>query len=120
MGTVRRVGHEVAEAIAETQRFAVEIDGQIVPLLDLSPGVYDQIQRDTGVAWSAVLDAPTAHPNVAVALIEAAADKLGVTVTTPATIPALLEFFVRVDDDLPDDVDESGEGDGEDPPTDAS
>lgn len=99
---VTRVGDEFLRAVAEDDTFAVDIDGDIVPLMSLAPGVFDKIQRDYGMLWTVVLDSPVSSLPVAEALAMAAASKVGKMVGPFNDVASLVSLFVKVPSDLPD------------------
>lgn len=112
MVETRSVGSEFLDVLTEVEgEFAVEIDGEPVRLLTLPPGVFAEIQEDTGLSWADVLRGPINQLDVAERLVRAAATKAGKPVPPVEDTAALIRLFVRVGGtELPEvDASEAGE-----------
>lgn len=114
---VDRIGDQAIGEIVDAGQYAVEIDGEIVPILSLPPGALGQIQSRTGFGWNRMIVEPLVRLDVAADLVAAVLAKVG---KDPRDFDTedLVRLFVKIPGDLPDPEPrgESGEGN----PTDAS
>lgn len=98
---VVNIGDQAIAEVEEAGQYAVEIDGEIVPILTLSPGALGKIQADTGVRWAFMVTDPLMRLDVAVALVAAVLAKLGKDPREFDTAD-LVRLFVQIPGDLPD------------------
>lgn len=114
--TVNRVGDELADEIEKGAGFGIDVDGQVVSLLSLPPGVFGAIQERTGLRWLEVLNDPFGRMDIAADLVAAAYRKVGKPEPEEFEFGTMLRMLVRTPTDLPEPVDVQGNGErGADP-----
>lgn len=106
---MKRVGDEIVDGMEKVGQFAVDIDGEPVPLLALSPGALAKIQDECGWRWLQIVLDPLGRPDVAGMLVEACAAKVGKPVPPFADVASLTRLFVEIPGDVPELPGEHGE-----------
>lgn len=120
------IGRRLAEAQERAERVkpkvvAVRFDDALIEVRDLPVDTLVRIARRNAADWTQIIDFPAHDLKVAVDVIEAAADLLGVKAppmtTGRDTVAAIRKCIQLVDDDLPDLPYVEGSGEN---PTDAT
>lgn len=82
--------------------WAVRVADQEIQIRDLPVGVLAQISKETDQSWILTQAAPLLNLEVAEKVIEAACQELGIDKPEKLTARTVQDFFVQVDDDLPE------------------
>lgn len=86
----------------EDMVWAVRIADQEFQIRDLPVGVLATIAKNTDQTWLLTQAAPLLNLFVAIEVIEAVCAQLGVPVPDPLTGRNITDYFVQVEDDLPE------------------
>lgn len=86
----------------EEKPWAVRVAGQEMQIRDLPVGVLNKIAKDTGQSWMMGRVAPLLDLDVAVAVLKAVCKQLDVEMPTDLTGRTIFDYFVEVEDDLPE------------------
>lgn len=113
---VNEIGQEIVDGVRKAGQYAVNVGGDPVPLMSLSPGAIAKIQSKTGLRWSAIILDPLNRIDVAAWLVEAAFEKAGALVPNLNDSETVVSLFVEIPADLPDPLpDDDQEATAEDP-----
>lgn len=84
--------------------WAVKIDGSQMQVRDLPIATLNKIAKAADVSWAYIVAMPFGDLNAAERVLFECAKALGVPTPEPSTLTArtILDFFVQVDDDLPE------------------
>lgn len=82
--------------------WAVRVAGQEIQIRDLPVGVLAEIAKSTDQTWLLTQAAPLLNLFVAQDVLEACCKHLGVPVPDGLTGRTITDYFVQVDDDLPE------------------
>lgn len=86
--------------------WAVAIAGREFQIRDLPVGVLDKIAKDTGQNWMLGRVAPLLDLQVAQAVLTAVCEHLGVEAPTNLTGRTIVDYFIEVDEDLPEEFED--------------
>lgn len=112
---IKRFGAEFVDSLERAGQYAIDVDGELVPLLALPPGAVGKIQDRTGLRWQTIMVDPLYRIDVAESLVQAAYNKLGKPAPGFGGGDEVVRLFVEMPADLPDP--EPEQGDGENPTT---
>lgn len=102
MGETLRVGDDIVNGLERAGQYGIDVDGEVVLLTSLPPGVFGRIETATGWLLMRVVLNPIGRADIASMLVDAAYKKCGKAEPNLADIPAILRHFVELESDLPD------------------
>lgn len=73
--------------------FVCTIGDESVRLADLDAGIFANIEKDTGVKWTDVFQAPIRNIDAGSLLLQRCAEHLGVDCPHPITVQVLVDAF---------------------------